>query len=125
MAHRTKSIVKLIIFVFYFALKVVLPNIQVCLSEKLVLSTSLWSMLTKLFRSVRLSLLYEGQWSKKMNSRFNIIIAVTYKIECILEAAFEFMLSQLTKPNSSSCNIFDSDRIMTVKKQIRRRSYEF
>ena len=60
-----------------------------------------------------------------MNSRFNIITAVINRIECILKAAFEFMLSQMTKFKSNSCNIFDSDRIMTIKKQIRRRFYEF
>ena len=60
-----------------------------------------------------------------MNSRFNIITAVTYRIECILKAVLEFMLSQMTKFKSNSCNIFDSDRIMTIKKQIRRRLHQF
>ena len=60
-----------------------------------------------------------------MNSRFNIITAVINRIECILKAVFEFMLSQMTKFKSNSCNIFDSNRIMTIKKQIRRRLYEF
>ena len=59
------SIVKLIIFVFSFALKVVLPHSKIYVSEKLVLSNSVWSMLTKLFRGVRPSLLYKGQWRKK------------------------------------------------------------
>ena len=36
-----------------------------------------------------------------MNSRFNIIAAVTYRIECILKTAFEFMHSQMTKSNLS------------------------
>ena len=58
-------IVKLIIFVFSLALKVVLPNSKVCVSEKLVLSNNLWSMLTKLLRSVWRSLLNKGQWRKK------------------------------------------------------------
>ena len=62
---NTKSTVKLIIFVFSFALKVVLPNSKICVSEKSVLSNSVWPMLTKLFRSVRGSLLYKGQWRKK------------------------------------------------------------
>ena len=62
---NTKSTVKLIIFVFSFALKVVLPNSKICVSEKSVLSSSVWSMLTKLFRSVRRSLLCKGQWRKK------------------------------------------------------------
>ena len=57
-----------------------------------------------------------------MNSRFNIITAV---IELILKTMFEFMLSQMTKSKSNSCNIFDSDRIMAIKKRIRRRPYEF
>ena len=60
-----------------------------------------------------------------MISKFNIIIAVTYRIACILKAMFEFILSQMTKSKSNSCNIFDSDRIMAIKKRIRRRSYEF
>ena len=65
LVDKTKSIVKLIIFVFTIALKVVLPNSKICVSEKSVLSDSVWSMLTKLFRSVRRSLLYKGQWRKK------------------------------------------------------------
>ena len=56
LVDKTKSIVKLIIFVFSFALKVVLPNSKICGSEKLVLSNNLWSMLTKLLRSVRLNI---------------------------------------------------------------------
>ena len=60
-----------------------------------------------------------------MNSRFSIITAITYSIECFLKALLEFMLSQMTKPNSTSHNIFDFDRIMAIKKQIRRRPYEF
>ena len=65
LVDKTKSIVKLIIFVFSFALKVILPNSKICVSEKSVLSNSVWSMVTKLFRSVRRSLLYKGQWRKK------------------------------------------------------------
>ena len=60
-----------------------------------------------------------------MNSRFNIITAVTYRIERILKAVFEFMLSQMAKSKSDSSNIFDPDRIMAIKKQIRRRPHEF
>ena len=56
-----------------------------------------------------------------MNSRFNSIAAVTYQIECILKALFEFVLSQMTKSKLNSCNIFDADRIMAIKKRIRRR----
>ena len=55
LVDKTKSIVKLIIFVFTIALKVVLPNSKICVSEKSVLSNSVWSMLTKLLRSVRRS----------------------------------------------------------------------
>ena len=65
LVDKTKSIIKLIIFVFSFALKVVLPNNKICVSEKSALSNSVWSMLTKLFRSLRRSLLYKGQWGKK------------------------------------------------------------
>ena len=65
LVDKTNSIVKLIIFVFSIALKVVLPNGKICVSQKLVLSNSVWSMLTKLFRSGRRSLLYKGQQRKK------------------------------------------------------------
>ena len=65
LVDKTKSIVKLIIFAFTIALKVALPNSTICVSEKLVLFNSVWSMLTKMFRSVRRSLLYKGQWRKK------------------------------------------------------------
>ena len=61
LVDKTKSIVKLLIFVFSYAL----PNSKICVSEKSVLSNSVWSMLTKLLRSVRRSLLYKGQWRKK------------------------------------------------------------
>ena len=60
-----------------------------------------------------------------MNSRVNIITAVIYRIECILKAAFEFMFLQMTKSKSNSCNLFDSDRMMAIKKRIRRMPYEF
>ena len=63
LVDRTKSII--FIFVFSFGLKVVLPNSKVCEREKSVLSKSLWSMLTKLLRSVPRSLLYKGQWRKR------------------------------------------------------------
>ena len=65
LADRTKSIAKLIIFVFSCALEAVLPNSKVYVSEKSVLSKSLWSTLTKLLRSVRRSLLYKGHWREK------------------------------------------------------------
>ena len=64
LVNRTKSIVKLIIFVFSFSLKAVVPNSKVSVSEKLILSNNLWFMLTKLLRSVRHSLRYSGQWRK-------------------------------------------------------------
>ena len=65
LVDKTKSIVKLIIFVFSFALKVVLLNSKVYVSEKLVLSNSWWSMLSELLKNGRRSLLYKGQWRKK------------------------------------------------------------
>ena len=65
LVDKTKSTVKLIIFVFPFALKVVLPNSKTCVSKKSVLPNSVWSMLTELFTSLRRSLLYKGQWRKK------------------------------------------------------------
>ena len=61
----------------------------------------------------------------KMNCRFNIITAVTYRIECILKAVFEFMLLQITKSKSNSSNTFDSDCIMAITKRIKRRPCEF
>ena len=67
----------------------------------------------------------QGTVEEKMNSKFNIITAVTYRIECILKAVFEFMMSQITKSKSNLCNVFDSDKIMAIKKRIRRRPYEF
>ena len=60
-----------------------------------------------------------------MNSRFNIITAVTFTIQCILKTVFEFMLSQMTKSKWNSFNIFDSDRIMAIKKRIRKTPSEF
>ena len=53
-----------------------------------------------------------------MNSRFNIITKVAYRIQCILKAVFEFMFSQIAMSRSNSCYIFDSDRIMAIKKRI-------
>ena len=58
LVDKTKSVVKLIIFVFTIALKFVLPNSKICVGEKSVLSHSVWSMLTNMFRSVQRSLLY-------------------------------------------------------------------
>ena len=52
LVNRIKSIVKLVIFVLSFVLKAVLPNSKVSVSEKLVRSNNVWSMLTKLLRSV-------------------------------------------------------------------------
>ena len=52
-----------------------------------------------------------------MNSRFNIITAVTDRIECILEAVCEFMLPQMAKSKSNSCNRFNSERIVIQKKK--------
>ena len=51
--------------VLSFVLKVVLPNNKFYVSAKSVLPNTLWSMLTKLLRSVRRSLLNKGQWRKK------------------------------------------------------------
>ena len=53
LVDKTKSIVKLMILVFSIALKVVLPNSKICVPEKSVVSNSVWSMLPKMFRSVR------------------------------------------------------------------------
>ena len=64
LVDKTKSIVKLIIFVFSFALKMVLPNSKIFVSEKSVFSDSVWSMLTKPCRNVRCLLLWKAQWRK-------------------------------------------------------------
>ena len=74
LVEKTKSVDKLIIFVFSFALKVVLPNSKIWVSEKSVLSNSVRSMLTKLFRSVRRPLQETKKRQEtaeaKVNSRF-------------------------------------------------------
>ena len=58
-----------------------------------------------------------------MNSGFNIITTVTYRIECILKAVIEFMLSQMTKSKSNSIIIFYSDGIIAFGGRIRGRPY--
>ena len=55
---------------------------------------------------------------EKLNCRFNLITAVTYRIERILKAVFEIMLSQTTKSKSNSCNILHFDRIMVIKNEL-------
>ena len=65
LVDRTKSIVKLIIFVLSFVVKDESPNSNIWVREVSVLSNNLWSILLKLFRSVQRSLLYKGQWRKK------------------------------------------------------------
>ena len=65
LVDRTKSIVKLIIFVFSLALKVVLPNNKVCACEKSAFTNNVWSMLTKMLRSGRRLLLSKREWRKK------------------------------------------------------------
>ena len=62
---RTKSMVKLIIFVLSFVVKNEFPNSNVWVRKVSVLSNNLSSILLKLFRSVQSSLLYQGQWRKK------------------------------------------------------------
>ena len=57
-----------------FVLKAVLPNSRVCVIEKPVSCSKLWSMLTKLLRSVRCSSLFKGKWRRKnLNGRFNTL----------------------------------------------------
>ena len=122
---RTKSITKLIICVFSFALKVFLPNSKVYVSEKPVLSNNLWSRLTRRLRSVRWSLLYKGQWRKKEIADSTSLSQLHIGLSVSWNLCLNFMLSQMTKSKSNSCNIFDSNRIMAIKKRIRRRPYEF
>ena len=40
-----------------------------------------------------------------MKSRFNIITVATYRIDCILKAVFQFMLSQITMSKSNTSNL--------------------
>ena len=60
-----------------------------------------------------------------MNSRFNIITTVAYRIQCILKAVFEFMFSQMTKSKSIRVVYLIPIGLWQSKKQIRRRPYEF
>ena len=64
LADRTKSIVKLIIFVLPFVEKYEFANSNVWVPEVSALSNNLWSILLRLFRSVQRSLLYKGQSRK-------------------------------------------------------------
>ena len=64
LVDRTKSIVKLIIFVLPFSAKYEFANSNVWVPEVSALSNNLWSILLRLFRSVQRSLLYKGQSRK-------------------------------------------------------------
>ena len=64
LVDRTKSIVKLIIFVLPFSEKYEFANSNVWVPEVSALSNNLWSILLRLFRSVQRSLLYKGQSRK-------------------------------------------------------------
>ena len=65
LVDRTKSMVKLIIYVLSFVVRDEFPNSNIWVREVLVLSNNLWSILRKLFSSMQRSLLYKGQWRKK------------------------------------------------------------
>ena len=62
LVDRTKSVVKLISFVFSFVVKDEFP---IWVREVSILSNNLWSTLLKLFSSVQRSVLYKGLWRKK------------------------------------------------------------
>ena len=123
--NKVNCQVDLIIFVFSFALKMVLPNSKICVSAKLVTSNSVWSMLTKLFGSVRRSLLYKGQWKKKSIAdstslpQLHIGLSVSWKLR--LNLCFHIWLN----PSWIRVIYIDSDRIMAMEKRIRRRPYQF
>lgn len=59
---KTKSMVKLIIFVLSFVVNNEFPNSNVWVKKE---SLYLWSILVKLFRSVQRLLLYKGRWRTK------------------------------------------------------------
>ena len=86
LVDKTKSMAKLIIFVYSFALRVVLPNSKICISKESVLSNSVWFMLAKLLRSGWRSLLYKGQWRKKWTAdstsllQLHIGLSVSWKL---------------------------------------------
>ena len=125
LVDKTKSIVKLIIFVFTVALKVVLPNSKICVSEKSVLSNSVWSMLTKLFRSVRRSLLCKGQWRKKWIAdptslpQLNIGFSVSWKLYLNLCSR------RLLSPSRIRVMYLIPIELWQSQKRIRRRPCEF
>ena len=123
LVDKTKSIVKLIIFVFSFALKVVLPNSKIWVSDKSVLSNSVWSMLTKLLRSVRRSLLYKVQWRKKWIADSTSFPQLHIRLSIPESWVWIYALAELNILRIR--NIFNSHRIMAIKKRIRRRPFEF
>ena len=59
-----------------------------------------------------------------MNYRFNIVAAVTYMIDRVLEIMFKFMLSS-DLDQVEFFDIFDPNRIVAIVKRIRRRLNEF
>ena len=59
-----------------------------------------------------------------MNYRFNIVAAVTYLIDWVLEIMFKFMLSS-DLDQVEFFDIFDPNRIVAIVKRIRRRLNEF
>ena len=83
---------------------------------KLELSNNEWFILTKLLTSVRRSLLYKGQWRKNWMAdsaslpQSHIGLSASWKL-CLK------LFSQMTRSKSNSCNIFDYDRIMAIKKK--------
>ena len=121
LVDETKSMTKLIIFVFSFALKVVLPNSTICVSEKSVLSNSVWSMLTKLLRSGWHSLLYNGQWRKTLIADSTSLL----QLHLGLNVSWKLYLNLCSRRWLSSSRIRDSHRIKAIEKQTRRRLYEF
>ena len=115
LVDRTKSMVKLIIFVLSVKVSNEFPNSNVWFRELSVLSNNLWSILLKLFRSVQRSLLYKKQWRKKWIPvstslpQLHIRLIESWKL-CLILCPRKWL-----RPN----------RIVAIIKKIWRRSYEF
>ena len=116
LVDRTKSIVKLIIFVLSFVVKDESPHSSIWAREVSVLSNNLWSISLKLFRSVQRSLLYKGQWRKKW-----IVDSTSLpQLHIGLIESWKLWLNLCSREWLNNFN-----RVVAIIKRIRRRSYEF
>ena len=110
LVDRTKSTVKLIIFVLFESEKS---------GHFLTIYYQFYLQKCATFITI------QGIMEEKMNYRFNIVATVTYTIDRVLETMFRFMLSYVNYTKSNFCDIFDPNRTVIITKIIRRRSYEF